>query len=276
MRGENMNFRNSGLLIFVLSGAFVDVPSQTFQWPVDNPKVTQIYACRKCPPLRSPRFKSGINFHSGVDVKPVDAGTYDYTKPAKAAADGWVEKIVEYLTSHGLGNTVILRHENGKYSLYGHLDHIDESLFPGAFVPQGSHLGVMGNSASKPRHQSGPDRFGTHVHFEIKDNPALGNIDDDHDYWGYTPGHPDLYNYHDPRHYVQDISVELITPTAVQNPPPGALNVRSGPGITYFVTDGGTVTYTYRTYRMEIRENQEFVAFKRTFVEGGYWYYSIY
>lgn len=126
----------------------------------------------------------------------------------------------------------------------------------------------MGNSSSR----SGRDRsFGTHVHFEIKDNPALGNIADDHDYWGYTPGHPDLYHYHDPRDCVQGISVDFITPTAVQNPPPGALSVRSGPGITYFVTDGGTVQST--AVINTIRENREFVAFKRAFIEGGYWYY---
>lgn len=66
--------------------------SNTFRWPVDNVKVNQVYACRMCIE-GGDRYDSGINIHTGVDVKPVDAEVFDYTKPVKASADGWVERV---------------------------------------------------------------------------------------------------------------------------------------------------------------------------------------
>jgi murein DD-endopeptidase MepM/ murein hydrolase activator NlpD len=238
-----------------------------FQWPVDKPQVNQIYACKNCIEGKD-RYESGINIHTGVDVKPIGAGFADYTQLVKAAADGWVEKMVAWSNSHGLGNTIILRHANGKYTLYGHLDKIEQGLSLGQFVFQGSQLGIMGNSSSESARDSS---FGTHVHFEIKDNPTLGNITDDGLYWGYTPGHPDLYGYHDPRNLVQNILVESTIPIAVRNPPPGDLNVRSGPGEIYIAPEGGLVKETGIINQIE--KNQEFIAFKKAFVENIYWYY---
>lgn len=79
--------------------------AQTFQWPVDNVVVAQVHACRGC--LSGPtsaRYRAGIDMHTGVDVRPSDADPYDYTRPVRAAADGWLERLVDYgAASHGLG-----------------------------------------------------------------------------------------------------------------------------------------------------------------------------
>jgi len=175
-----------------------------------------------------------------------------------------VEKIVAWPSSHGLENTVILDHNNGRYSLYGHLDSVVPGLSVGAHVARGAQIGVMGNSSSSAARDTS---FGTHVHFEIKNSPTLGNESDDGGpYWGYTPGHPDLYGYHDPRFLIDGISVESIAPVALHNPPPGSLSVRESPGLTY---QGGTSTAVIAS----IGEDQRMVAFKRALIGQTFWYY---
>jgi murein DD-endopeptidase MepM/ murein hydrolase activator NlpD len=197
--------------------------------------------------------------HTGADVTGSGSA---YTVAVRAAADGWLEKRVPYTSSRGLGNTVILRHANGRYSLYGHLDSFNLNLSIGQFVIQGTQLGIMGNSADVPR-----DTFGIHVHFEIKDNPTLGNISDSAGvgYVGYTPGHPDLYAYHDPRLIIAGIAVQTISPIVLRNPPPGQLNVRGSPGTTYH---GSTATPVIG----QLGEGHKAVARRRANVSGVNWY----
>ena len=57
---------------------------------------------------------------------------------------------------HGLGNVVVIRHDGGYYSMYGHLKWrlVDE----GDHVSQGMHIGIMGQTGCAS---------GQHVHFEI-------------------------------------------------------------------------------------------------------------
>lgn len=238
----------------------------SFQLPVNDPIVTQPYGCRDCLSGLglSERYLSGINVHTGVDVKPSTAGSLDYTKPVKATADGWIEKIINYGSSRGVGNTIIIRHSNNKYSLYGHLDSFQSGISIGQFVAQGTQIGIMGNSSSVARDNS----FNTHVHFEIKDYGVLGDVSDSPGvgYVGYTPGQPDFYHYLDPRMFFEGLSVETITPTVLVNPPPGKLNVRSSPGTTY---SGSTPTSVIAN----LGDGHKAVARKKAIVTGVDWYF---
>jgi murein hydrolase activator len=82
----------------------------------------------------------GISAPSGTPVKSVSAGTVAY-----AGAMGTY------------GNTVILEHGGGDYSVYGSLDRID--VRKGARVIKGQAIGTVG--VSDPA-------LGSHLHFEIR------------------------------------------------------------------------------------------------------------
>lgn len=99
---------------------------------------------------RNDPFKSTSAFHSGIDF---DA------KPGQsvfATADGSVEKAGWY---HSYGNTVIIKHENGFETLYGHLTRVD--VKEGQRVKSGD---LIGNAGSTGR------STGTHLHYEIIKN----------------------------------------------------------------------------------------------------------
>jgi murein DD-endopeptidase MepM/ murein hydrolase activator NlpD len=134
-----------------------------------NPRITQVYGCRSClGDGLSERYEHGISVHAGVDVKPDGASCYGYDVAVYVTAAGTVERTVEFPASHGLGNTVILRHGAPLgYSLYGHLDSVFVRV--GDRVGPGSPIGIMGNSSSTARRDSS---VCAHVHFEIKDLPV--------------------------------------------------------------------------------------------------------
>jgi murein DD-endopeptidase MepM/ murein hydrolase activator NlpD len=267
------------LLAFVGSGW-----AQTFTWPVDTPTVSQVYGCKKCLSGSglSDRYTQGIDVHTGIDLQGA-RGTSVY-----GAAEGTVERVFRTSdtsqrcdgssftsvssANRGLGNAVIVRHPNGKFTLYGHMDCVDAGIDPGMPVtisPTRTRLGRMGNSADALRvNDTGANAFGVHLHFEVKDNGVLGDRSDTpgDGYVGYTPGHPDLYGYRDPVQIVQGTNVEAILPQAVRNPPPLKLHVRNAPGQTY-------LSPTQTAIVDDIDGGQEYVAFKRAFVEGGYWFF---
>jgi murein hydrolase activator len=82
----------------------------------------------------------GISAPSGTPVKSVSAGTVAYAGPMGT-----------------YGNTVILEHGGGDYSVYGSLDRID--VRKGARVIKGQAIGTVG--VSDPA-------LGSHLHFEIR------------------------------------------------------------------------------------------------------------
>ena len=227
-----------------------------------GPVIIQVYGCKACYAGPSARFKSGIDTHTGVDVRPAGVAEEDFTSPVFAAADGWIERMVPYWRSFGgIGNTIILRHSNGKFSLYGHLDAFEAGLSPGAFVPRGGRLGLMGNSGVHPRAHTI-----THVHFEIKEAADLGNAPGQQAYIGYTPGNPDLYSYEDPRAEIESIAADSIAPVGVRALAPGPLPVRSAPGESYVPGVPTAITD-------HIEAGLVFVAFRHAFVEGRDWYF---
>lgn len=86
--------------------------------------------------------------HQGVDI-PYPKGT-----PVKAAFDGRVR--ISTLTK-GYGNLVVVRHENGLETYYGHLSRRD--VQPGDWVRSGDILGLGGSTGRST---------GPHLHFETR------------------------------------------------------------------------------------------------------------
>jgi murein DD-endopeptidase MepM/ murein hydrolase activator NlpD len=86
--------------------------------------------------------------HKGVDLVG--------GKTIKAADGG---KVIFAGVKNGYGNAIIIDHQNGYKSLYGHLSKI--SVQQGDAVEQGEKIGVMGDTGHS---------FGVHLHFEVLKN----------------------------------------------------------------------------------------------------------
>lgn len=116
----------------------------------------------------------GSHYHGGLDIKP----NTDGDQIIRAAADGYIREIM--VRGGSYGNALILQHENGYQSLYGHLhrfradidslvyEHQYEmksfvaSIFPDSTalpVKKGDPIGIMGNTGFS---------FGRHLHFEVR------------------------------------------------------------------------------------------------------------
>ncbi|HOW83466.1 MAG TPA: peptidoglycan DD-metalloendopeptidase family protein, partial [Spirochaetota bacterium] len=95
-------------------------------------------------------------FHSGIDIA-APAGT-----PVKAAADGTVLECGFY--SNGYGNLVVIGHNGGLRTCYGHLSAI--AIRKGDIVGRGDVIGSVGSSGRAT---------GTHLHFEVRKGGAAQN-----------------------------------------------------------------------------------------------------
>ncbi len=95
-------------------------------------------------------------YHKGVDIANHDGGAILAADSGKVVVAGW--------TNSGYGNHVIIDHENGYHTLYGHLSTI--SVQTGQRIGRGGVLGQMGSTGRST---------GTHLHFEIR--TGGGNVD---------------------------------------------------------------------------------------------------
>lgn len=93
----------------------------------------------------------GIHGHNGIDIG-ASIGT-----PVLAAAQGLV--IVARLGGYngGYGNMIIISHDNGIQTVYGHLNSIN--VTQGQTVSQGQQIGEVGNTGRST---------GPHLHFEVR------------------------------------------------------------------------------------------------------------
>jgi murein DD-endopeptidase MepM/ murein hydrolase activator NlpD len=94
--------------------------------------------------------------HKGIDI----AGPSSYT--IKAADNGIV--ISAGWDGSGYGNKIVIDHQNGFRTVYGHLSEITVNV--GQTVSKGSAIGVMGATG---------DATGVHLHFEVYKNGGLKN-----------------------------------------------------------------------------------------------------
>lgn len=92
------------------------------------------------------------NFHSGVDF----AGT-GYGSPVYASNNGVVYD--KGYTKSGYGIYLIINHNNGYYSLYGHMSKIKPGIEIGSTVERGDVIGYVGSTGWAT---------GPHLHFEIR------------------------------------------------------------------------------------------------------------
>lgn len=172
--GINLNYSGS---TFSGSIDITSLPEGGFAWPVpvlitDNVK--------KSKAITSPFNLSGNNAdisahshgHFGIDISNgghkksnggQNCGEEDRTCSGPdviAAQSGVIYKIGNNTPGNGqgYGNSVVIKHDNDYYTLYGHLYVINTSLKVGDTVKAGQVIGIMGNTGSSQ---------GTHLHFGV-------------------------------------------------------------------------------------------------------------
>lgn len=122
-------------------------PTGTWYWPTNVPYV-----------ISSPYGYRWGKLHEAVDIN----GT-GYGSPIYAANDG---TIIEAGYRYPNGNYVLINHNNGYYTIYAHMSHLNVSN--GQTVKIGQKLGGMGRSGLAT---------GTHLHFGVyKGHPWRGGF----------------------------------------------------------------------------------------------------
>jgi len=116
--------------------------SGKFAWPVSSPTITSGFGTR------------WGKLHKGIDM-------VSGNRNILAADNG---RVVFAGVKSGYGNCVIIDHQNGYETLYGHMSKIYTSV--GKIVEKGEKIGYMGSTG---------DSTGVHLHFEIHKNSALEN-----------------------------------------------------------------------------------------------------
>jgi LysM repeat protein len=94
----------------------------------------------------------GIHGHNGVDL----GGAMGSTIRAAAAGQVIIAKF-DGGWNGGYGNYIVIKHNNGTQTLYGHLSNVIVDV--GQAVDQGQTIGAMGNTGKST---------GTHLHFEVR------------------------------------------------------------------------------------------------------------
>lgn len=133
----------------VITGTYIDT-GLDWGWPTNRPyTITSGYEWR------------WGSFHDGIDISGTGLGS-----PIYASKDGVVVTTnatcanVGYYGSRcgeSYGNYIVIMHDNGMYTLYGHLLK-NLNVSPGQTVSRGQIIGYMGSSGSST---------GTHVHFGV-------------------------------------------------------------------------------------------------------------
>jgi len=116
--------------------------SGKFIWPVSGARITSYQG------KRWGRMHEGIDMIGGSNIKAADEGVVEFA--------GY--------KSGGLGNAVIINHNNGFKTVYGHMKSV--KVKKGQIVEKGDVIGIMGSTGRST---------GTHLHLEIHLNGSLKN-----------------------------------------------------------------------------------------------------
>lgn len=119
-------------------------PTGKFYWPCTSTRVTSDYGMRFHPILKTYRMHTGIDLGAG-------SGTRVY------AAEWGIVRRAEWLG--GYGNTIMIDHGGGIWTLYAHLSKINVKV--GQTVARGEVIGLVGSTGWST---------GPHLHFEVRDN----------------------------------------------------------------------------------------------------------
>lgn len=148
---------SAGDEIFLLGAKYtleerIDKFGQMFSLPTHITRISSLFGYR-VHPITGIRTK-----HMGVDI-PGNLNT-----PIYASRNG---KVIFAGYSGGYGNLVIVRHDKGYTTYYGHLNKITTRV--GANVGTGTMIGKMGSTGNST---------GSHLHFEVRRNGmALNPVD---------------------------------------------------------------------------------------------------
>ena len=127
----------------ILKGTKV-IPSEgtgKFAWPVSGHKISSYYG------ERWGRMHKGLDIVGNRSIMAADNGTVEFVGKKT-----------------GYGNCIIINHNNGFETLYGHLKSF--KVKKGQVVSKGDVIGIMGETG---------DATGIHLHFEIHLNGKLRN-----------------------------------------------------------------------------------------------------
>lgn len=115
-------------------------------WPTDSG-----YTISSRYGYRAALFGEG-DFHSGIDI----AGT-GYGSNVYATNNGVI--VTKQCIASGLGCHVVINHNNGYYSAYGHMSGFAPNISVGSVVSRGQVIGYVGSTGWAT---------GPHLHFEIR------------------------------------------------------------------------------------------------------------
>lgn len=159
-----------------------DASSVSYWWPIGSQETTEsngkVYA--KGDPVntsissgfgyRADPFSGANVLHTGLDIT---AGYGNGVVNVIAAKDGVVvypaavdsnncpsSTTASTCGGGGYGNYVIIKHSDGKFTLYGHMHQGTITVKAGDSVEQGQVIGKMGSSGNST---------GTHLHFEVRE-----------------------------------------------------------------------------------------------------------
>ena len=115
-------------------------------WPTDSGyRISSRFGYRTDP------VSGGRAYHGGIDITGLGAGANIY-----AVNNGTVMRIA--YNPAGLGNHVIINHNNGYWSVYGHMLRFADGLQEGQTVARGQIIGYIGSTGKST---------GAHLHLEI-------------------------------------------------------------------------------------------------------------
>ena len=110
--------------------------------PISSGKISSKFGIRKDP------FSSRSTFHGGIDISAPHGTTVCASQEGRVVFSGW---------KNGYGKLVILRHEYGYETYYGHLSKM--SVKKGDKVKAGANIGLVGMTGRAT---------GPHLHFELR------------------------------------------------------------------------------------------------------------
>lgn len=116
------------------------------------------------PYVTSPYGARWGTIHKGIDFRCKNG--VDPILAAKKGKVGWAKFGAGGTGFGGYGNVVVLEHEGGQWTLYGHMTSL--SVQEGQTVEPGTQLGICGATGQVT---------GPHLHFEIKTSFKFGQID---------------------------------------------------------------------------------------------------
>ena len=139
------------------------VPSGDYIWPIDKYQITCLYYYQTGKPHSSTHRGYTFDYMNSIDVSAA------YGTPVYATASGVVEFVLSQPNSQypetSYGRHIIIKHDNGTYSLYAHLSKTIVSK--NQKVNQGEKIAESGYSIyydkNRRRHES------NHLHFAITD-----------------------------------------------------------------------------------------------------------